>query len=395
MIKRILLIIAILIVAVWLGLKLQGDPGYVLISMQGWRFEMPLWFALLSVLAMLIVTHVTGAVWRRIRSIKHRWHVWQLTRKQTHNEQQALRGFIALSEGNWVVAERALARAASKVMHPFIHYIGAARAALAQHALDRANDYLAKAENKTPGSSLAVKLSQAQLLLSQQQYEAALGVTKELEQQYPQQVQVLGLLKTIYVATNNWQALAALLPELRRQRIVRDPGQLQQLENQCYEHLITQAKKADLAAVHRVWFSLLTSQQRNSVLLRAYIKALLFFKADEQAEELLRRSLKREWDDDLVALYGKLNTQDPEKNYHHVEKWLRQHPQNAVLLLCAAQLAIKCDKVTQAKGYLEQCRAIKPTPHCDFYLAQCYERLGQHKEAQLYYRQAVEKLLVS
>ena len=393
MIKRLLVTISILMVAVWLGLKLQGDPGYVLISAQGWRFEMPLWFAILSVLALLILSHLSGAIVRRVRSIKQRWRTRHKVWHQKRNEKQALQGFIALAEGNWLLAERALARTACRLKQPFVHYMGAARAALAQQAPERAHDYLAQAQTKTPGSELAVTLSQAQLLVSQQQYDEALVILKDVLERYPSQVQALSLVQEVYIALQKWQALAGILGELKRHGVIRDQQHYVKLEQQCYEALLSKAATKDLTALHRVWNGLVKTQQRNPMLVKAYVQGLLQHHADEEAEVLLRYSLKRHWHQDLIALYGQLNVDNPEKLLLQTEKWLQRDSDNARLYWCAGRLAIRCKQITKAQSYLLQCRARHPSPSCDFYLAQSYECLGQHKEAQLYYRQAAETLL--
>ena len=390
MIKRLLLIIIILSVAAWGVLKLQGDAGFIMISTLGWRFEMPLWFGIVSLASLLLVTHLTGALWRRIRCVKQQWRDWRSKRQQKNQEQQSLQGFLALAEGNWATAERALVRAAKH--SPFSHYLGAAHAAFAQHSPERAQDYLVAAKTHTPGSDLAVALSQAHLLVMQQQWPQARTLVENLRAEQPQHPQVIHLLKTIYLGQQDWSAFADLLPEIKRRHLIANPTELAEMEIKAYRAALQQAAQHDLEELQKTWFDLPSALQHESQLIHAYVSSLVHCQADEYAMETIERILKKQWDNTLVSYYSTLKT-DPEKLLQHAKKWLKTHAHNAALLLCLGRLAARCEQWQDALTYLQQARQGQPSALCDYYLGLTYQHLGQQQEAQLYYRQAAESFL--
>ena len=43
---KVLFIFILLLMSVWLGIQLQHDPGYMLIAINQWTIETPLWVAI-------------------------------------------------------------------------------------------------------------------------------------------------------------------------------------------------------------------------------------------------------------------------------------------------------------------------------------------------------------
>jgi len=76
--NRLLIILFILLSAIWLGIQIHLDPGYLLISYQKWTLEMPLWLAgfilLLLICAISFIVHFFKSG-HQIMSRSHAW--WQ------------------------------------------------------------------------------------------------------------------------------------------------------------------------------------------------------------------------------------------------------------------------------------------------------------------------------
>ena len=52
---RFIFLVLILMVSVLVGLKIAEDPGYAIFAYKHWTMEMPLWFAVVSVILGLLL----------------------------------------------------------------------------------------------------------------------------------------------------------------------------------------------------------------------------------------------------------------------------------------------------------------------------------------------------
>ena len=150
-------------------------------------------------------------------------------RKRRRGQKLLMRGLSEIAEGRWAEGERKLARGAATSEMPLINYLGAAVSAQFQGAHDRRDKWLKKAHEEQPESSAAVLLTQAQLQFAHGQFEQALATVRRLEDSNPDHAYALVLLARLYHELGDWQALAQLLPKLRRARSLPKDN-LRQLE---------------------------------------------------------------------------------------------------------------------------------------------------------------------
>ncbi len=79
-----------------------------------------------------------------------------------------------------------------------------------------------------------------------------------------------------------------------------------------------------------------TALKGDASVVLAYARQLRAIGRDDLAEEVLHITLNRQWDERLVELYGQLRPRDASRPLHHAEGWLKDRPQDAVLLLALA-----------------------------------------------------------
>jgi HemY protein len=382
--KRLISLLLLLAISTWLGLQIAKDPGYALFSYRLWTVEMPLW----SVLIILIVTFTlfyallrlishTGAIGRRLRA-------WRIQRRHRRSIDLTSRGLIELAEGRWGEGEGKLLRAAKNSETPLINYLSAARAAQEQGAYERRDEYLRLAHDSTPDAEIAIGIVQAELQIQRQQFEQALATLTHIREIVPHHAVILKLLKDLYFQLRDWKNLAQLLPPLRKYKAI--PAlECDELEQRVYEALIKEvAPYANLDSMHIYWESIPRPLQRMPRLLNQYVPYLIAQgsqqgsqqSAHTEAENLIRECMKKNWDLELIRWYGLTMGEDASKQLQLAEQWLKQHNNDATLLLTLGRLCIRNQLWGKARSYLESSIAINPQPETYRELGMLLEQLG-------------------
>ncbi len=348
---RMLILIWLFLMAGGLGaLLLRKDSGYALLSWDVWTVEMSLAMLLLIMLLLFTAVYLLIRLMTQIFELPTRLHDWR-HRHQIRRAQQSLtRGLLQLAEGEWGKGEHSLVQHAEQSETPLLNYLAAARAAQSQGAHDRRDAYIRLAHQHMPTADVAVSLTQAELQLADQQLELALATLKHLRGIAPRHRYVLRLLAQLYEQLSDWSQLLELLPELRKHKVL-DNEHLSQLEIRIHTALQDQAARTD--SLDQSWRQMPKKLRQNQQLLLNYATHLHDMDQDAIAEPLLRRSIKKSWDQQLVLLYGLLNGENPKQQLNCAEALLEQQPLDPVLLLTLGRLSLKDKLWGKARAYLE------------------------------------------
>lgn len=98
---------------------------------------------------------------------------------------------------------------------PLLNYLTAARAAQNMGDNQLRDNFLREAQQSMPEAKIAVELTQAELQLSNHQWEQALATLKHLHAIAPRHPYVLMLMMRLYQEVKDWPQLIALLPNLK------------------------------------------------------------------------------------------------------------------------------------------------------------------------------------
>lgn len=389
---RLLLFLALLIGSVWLGLQIYADPGYALLTYRGWSVETPLWFAIFVVVIVFVFVHILLRTIARIGWFSKQLRTRSRTRRLLRARKQTNYGLIQLLEGHWNAAEDSLIRSAKISDTPLINYLLAARAAQEQNQHEKRDDYLCLAHQTTPEAEIAIGLTQAELQLQHQQLEHALATLRHLQAIAPHHTHCLKLLKDVYWQLSDWQSLHKLLSELYKYKVYRGEA-YQQLERQVLHHLLISAiASQDEEAIRNLWDTLPRALQRDPAVLTDYCCYLLKKGYAGEAEILVREQLKRQWDIELIKLYGKIDSAHPEPQLLIAETWLKGKECSADLLLCLGRICRRAQLWGKAKEYLTAAVQAKPNIDTHGELAQLFEEMGDVQQALHHYRLGLEKL---
>ncbi len=388
--KKLIFLYIVLVLAIAFGLHLEKDPGYVLISLGHWTIETSLWFALLSLFLLFGLIYFTLQFIRAVGSMKYRWYQFRLRRKTKISNNKTKQGLIAFSEGAWQKAETNLIKALSSSEVPLINYIVAARCAQELKNPNRRDKYLKSAERAMPDAKIAVLLTKAQLQLASQEWRDARECLNHLHTLVPKHPYVMKLMLSLYLEEKDWQGLSILIPKLRRYHVVNDE-KLLTIEKTIYQGLLDKAAKEETVKhLFECWQAIPKSFKSQPSIVYIFAKHLLGKNEQSHAESILRQTLKSQFNENLIDLYGKTRSHALNKQLSFAETFLKKQAESAALFLCLGRICIHLKLWGKAKTYLEQSIHFNATPEAYNLLAKLLEQLNEEDMAQNYYRLGLE-----
>lgn len=388
--KRFIFYFIILVIAVWLGIIIHRDPGYILITYQSWSLETTLWFGILAILVFFLLLYFLLRFFHGTSRLSEKWQHWLERRSEKKSNQLTFQGLLELAEGKWKQAEKSLAKGVKHSRNPLINYLGAAKAAQHEQLFEERDNYLRLAHQNCTQAEIVVALTQAQLQVDARQWELALATLRHLHQLAPSNIVALALLKTVYYELNDWAGLQKLLPELIRYKTDSTPALLALDQQTNYSLLNLAINSHNSQEINRIWQEMSKQCQQDPKILRLYLKYLITSGEIHKAEAILRENLKRNWNVQLAAMYGDIKTDQPEKQLAQAENWLKNHSNDLGLLLSIAKLNIYVGEYEKAKQYLLQSLQIERLQETLTELGQIFEKQQKFQMASQYYRQALD-----
>ncbi|ARU54473.1 putative protoheme IX synthesis protein [Oleiphilus messinensis] len=378
------------------GTLMLHDAGYVRVSLGHYMFESSFWFALCLIIGLFATIYLIFALlFRSLRGFQG-ISQWIDRKSQDAANREVTKGMLEYTEGNWPKALKHLKGSASKANSPIVNYLAAAQAANEQGLVHDAEEMLQKAR-EVPGSELAVGLTEAQLMVNNNQLESAVEKLKTLHSLAPQNPQILRQLKALYSQLQDWPQLTQLIPELRKKKIFV-ASELDELEQQCWTNVLqettesiqkTMGSSYNPAQLEAVWEKIPSDLRKSEPLLLAYSASLRAIKHDDRAEMLLRKTLKQNWNDQLVLEYGLIRFSSPIEQLETAERWLESRPGNAELLLTVGRLALRTEGWHKAREYFEASLKFKKRMETYAELSRLCAHLGQLEQSTEYFMQGV------
>ena len=102
--------LAVLLIAVVLAYTARQDAGYVLIEFRDWTVEASLAFVLMAISGAFVVLYLVLRSLGFAQRLPTRIGGWRRNRRERRAAAALTRGFVALSQGRWSQAEKALTR---------------------------------------------------------------------------------------------------------------------------------------------------------------------------------------------------------------------------------------------------------------------------------------------
>lgn len=386
--KRLLWLLGIFIVAAAIGISLHRHPGVIVIAFSPWRIDIPLWLGVIGFIMLYVCFHwailVLEAIFRAAKSVAHLGRYYR-----KHRAKSLIRkGYLALMEGNYPLAEKSLEQGAEDSEMPWLTYISAAKAAQAQGEEARALRYLERAKANSGESMLAVSLIQAEYYLTKHRYHDAITVFRALIDKMPNQPVALRGLKEAYLQLHEWERLSNLLPKLKKNHILT-PSDYQILEQMVWKNRLLEASTSSLTDCHTLWKAVPSALHTDAIIALSYAKNLIRHKQYGDAELVLRQAIKTKWNDELVLYYGEIPHLQASKTLSMAENWLNEHPQSDALLLTLGRLCVQQELWGKAQRYYEASLTLKPAPKTYAELATLFEKMKKPELSAALYKKGL------
>ncbi|MGH8354571.1 MAG: heme biosynthesis protein HemY, partial [Pseudomonas sp.] len=189
-----------------------------------------------------------------------------------------------------------------------------------------------------------------------------------------------------------------LLPALRKEKALPE-AELAALERRAWSGRLALAGQSGLNGgetalqpLTQAWQQLSAAQRNEPELLLAYVEQLRALGAPEEAEELLRTALKRGYDGRLMRFYGLLRGRDPARQLQTAEAWLKQQPNDPLLLLSLGRLCLQNHLWGKAREYFEASLSFERNPETCAELARLLARLGEVERSNQLFQNGLELL---
>ena len=329
-----------------------NDPGYVLVGFGHWSLETSLtvfavalvigFFLLYSFFRLLgVLIRMPGQFAKSRRNIKF-----------NRSQEALIAGLFDAADGNWESAEKILIKHAANSGAPLLHYLTAARAAQSRGALDKRDEYLKKAAEQSSDTNLTVGLTQAELHMSEQQFEQAIETLSKLHSINPGHGRVLKMLHQAYQHMGDWEGLSHLLPSLQQNKVLMET-EVKLLQTQAYSSMLKKAaEQNDQQAIQACWNDVPAHIKTLPGIANIYFAAMIGAGAADTIESEMIKQLAKHWDATLLELYSSINTDHSDRQLQSAEQWLAAYPSDPTLLKVLGKLARKTGQMEKAEQYL-------------------------------------------
>ena len=372
-------ILALLLLASALAPMLKNDPGHVLINFGDWTIETSLLVLVAALLILWFVVQLALWLWRMPVEAARKM-------REQRAYHQLEKGLLALTEGDWKTAEKALEKSASAQGRTTAQYLAAAQAADGQDATDRREYYLEQADSGGSRKRFLVDLTRARMLLANGSRAAALPILQDLHKRRKKHPQVLELLSRCYRELGEWDQLQELLPALRKAGVLNDV-QAQQLEEEVAVSKLRAAANSE--ELQSAWKQLPRAMRPHAAVVEAFAAGATRFGHSELAEPVISASLKDAWTPSLVLRYGDPMSGDRIKRIKQCEKWLQQHPADAGLHLALGRLCAGESLWGKAREHMVKSLELEPSSLGYDAFGQLLERQGELEPAMACFRNAL------
>ncbi len=375
-------------VAVALGARL--NDGYVLVVLAPWRLEISLnllllliTVAFLAAYALLRTLAMTFALPRRVLDFRDR----RRREKSVLIFQDAVR---LLFEGRFGQALKRAEEAHDRGTAPGLSALIAARAAQRLREPEKQQQWLSRAMADDARNEAATLMLEAEMMTEARQFDQALAALERLQSRQGRHLAALRVEMRARQGAGDWEGVL----KLARQLLKRDalaPETAHEIITKA--HLALIASQADDAERLSVYMKKLPKAERGRRVVLAAARALTAVSADDEAQKLIESTLERAeddaWQPELLSIYGRLVGGEQMSRIAQAEKWLRQQPENAMLLLALGRMCLRQRLWGKAENYLQASLAISETQAVHLELARLCDQLEKTDEANAHYRAAV------
>jgi HemY protein len=380
--------LALAIAAVIVALAVRINAGYALFVAPPYRIEVSL-----NLLLFVLVGGFLGlyaAIRLAARTLRMPREVRAMRRRQKIERARSTQdsAVVALLEGRYgktrQLARSALAIPGSSPLNAMI----AARAAIDVRDFDDAETLLSSPEANLPSLTVTRMMLGAEIALEQGQPQQALAQFSALRREAGMHTAALRLELRALQAARRWDEIPGLLDQLVKRKVF-EPAQADLIRISATSEQLA-ALSHDAGGLRDLWSRLPESTRTRPRVARAAARSFLALGGDREAADMLAASLEREWDPELLDLFGECHPADPMPQLEQAERWLPAHSQDATLLRVLGTLCQRAQLWGKAQTYLEASLALEDGWRAHLALGEMLGRQGREPEANAHFVAALK-----
>ncbi len=387
--KGLVWLLAAFAAAVGLSLVLRDTEGYLLLVLPPWRVELSLVFGVILLLLAFLALHFAIGVVSNALGLPARVRAFR-ERKRVERGRRALAGAMqALFEGRWSRAEK-LAAEAWEIEDPKAPAgLVAARASQRLRDPARRDRWLAQVRDAEADWRRARLMTEAEILLEERRFDEAKTLLDELVAGGGRHIATMQLQLRAEQGLGNWNDVIRLARQLEKRNA---------LPPEAAESVIPQARVAlrgrrmhEPRSLGQAWRDTPDGERRQPKVAEAAARAFMRLGDCATAHRIIETALEARWESSLVTLYGDCLDDDALQRIQRAERWLKDHPRDAELLLALGLLCVQCELWGKAQSYLEASLSLSPGRSVHIALAQLFDKTGRGAEAGRHYRASADQ----
>ncbi len=386
--RALLWLLALAALAVGLTVASRYSSGYVLVVLPPYRAELSVNLLVLIVIAGYFLFYLLTRFIANAIRMPEQVRKFRESRRRERGRRALNDAIGALFVGRFARAEKSAVEAFELGESPTLAAVVAARAAHELKAFEKRDQYLAQATREdSPDTDLA-HVARAELLAEQQRFDEALASLEGVQHQHPA---VMRLELKLQQRLGNWDRVLQLAASLGK-RGVYDALRVHQISRNAHiENL--RRRTLDAAGLKEYWQKMPGEERTDNKIAAVAAQAFIALGGCTEAHRIIEESLAVAWDSGLVALYGECLGHDVRRQIELAEKWLPDHPDDAILLLTLGRLCARQELWGKAESYLEASLSVEPSYSAHLALAHLKERRGMLQAAAEHYRKGLELAL--
>ncbi|GAB4060715.1 heme biosynthesis HemY N-terminal domain-containing protein [Uliginosibacterium sediminicola] len=388
MLKALIWLLALFAAAVGITLASRYNDAYVLLVWPPWRVQMSANLLLLALLMGFVAIYALSDVVVQTVRLPGRVKQWREEKRREHAQRLLADAQRLYLEGRYGQSMRHAESAVEAGAAQGLAALQAARAAQAMRDYERRDRWLEFAREHDKDVRMARLMLEAEFAIAERRFEDAAVSLDQLRAAGHRHIAVMRLALQAEQARGRWDEVARIARQLRKVQAL-SPEQAAPLIRRANIEQLREAE-GELEQMQRIWNSISADERHDTGLLLRAVPYLIASGDLILGVSAIEAALDKEWEPELAVLYGRCRTLDLHRQLVTAEAWLRQHPDDAGLLLTLARLCLRGQLWGKAQSYLEASLSIMPTRTAHLELAKLSESLGQTSEAQTHYKAAAE-----
>ena len=378
-------LLLIFALAAVLALGASLNDGYVLLVVPPWRVELSLNLFVLLYMAAFAVFYLLVRAVTSFLALPGKVLEYQARQGREKSFRLFQDAFRLLFEGRYGQALKRAKEAHDGGAAPGLAALIAARAAQRMRLPEEQDRWLTEATQIDPQIQSARWMLEAEMHLDNRRYEDALAALGHLQRAAGRHIAALRVELRARQGAGHWEEALRIARQLEKRSAL--PVEVaREVKVKAHQELL--GRKASDTRALLGYLREIPVSEMHPRLARCAAEALLSLEAHDEAAHVIETQLEREWDEDLIALYGRCQNGALSERIARAERWLLARAGDADLLLALGRLCVAWRLWGKAQSYLEASLSLKPTRDAHLALASLFDGLQRTTDADRHFRLA-------